>query len=100
MYIVSELCVGGSLRDLVLEQMMSPGSKKYTDADALRWCIDLAQALEYLHHHRQAQRQQSRQGVHTRIYMHGCMHAAFHTCRQAGRLRGLNMAATSTVKPL
>lgn len=49
LYIVQELCPGGSLRDLVFKQMTSPHSRLYSKRDALKWSLDLAKALTYLH---------------------------------------------------
>jgi serine/threonine protein kinase len=49
LYIIQEFCRGGSLRDLVFKQMTTNRKLLYTQADALRWCIDLAKALHYLH---------------------------------------------------
>jgi serine/threonine protein kinase len=48
-YMVQEYCQGGSLREAVMAQMCCPRKKLYCNADALRWCIDLAEALLYLH---------------------------------------------------
>ena len=48
LFIVQEFCGGGSLRDLVLKQMTSP-KKLYSQADALRWALHIATALNYLH---------------------------------------------------
>lgn len=48
-YIVQEFAAGGSLKDLVMAQMQKPFQKLYSDADALRWSLQLAEALRYLH---------------------------------------------------
>ena len=49
LYIVQEYCPGGSLKDVVFQQMITPHRPLYTNADALRWCLGLAKALNYLH---------------------------------------------------
>lgn len=49
LYIVQEYCSGGSLRDIVYKQMTTNKKFLYTQADALRWCINIAKALHYLH---------------------------------------------------
>jgi serine/threonine protein kinase len=49
LYIVQEYCSGGSLRDIVYKQMTINRKFLYTQADALRWCISIAKALNYLH---------------------------------------------------
>lgn len=49
LYIVQEFCGGGSLRDVVYKQMATNKKLLYTQAEALRWCIDVAKALDYLH---------------------------------------------------
>ncbi|KAG7669254.1 hypothetical protein Ndes2526B_g05554 [Nannochloris sp. 'desiccata'] len=49
LYIVQEFCSGGSLKDLVYKQMATHRKLLYTQAEALRWCIDVAKALQYLH---------------------------------------------------
>ncbi len=48
-FLVLEFCAGGTLRSLVMEQMQLPFKKLYTNADALRWSLELARALNYLH---------------------------------------------------
>ena len=52
-WIHQELCDGGNLRTLVEKQMTAFSRKlrDYSAADALEWCIDIAQALDYLHTH-------------------------------------------------
>lgn len=45
----AQFCGGGSLGDLVRRQMVSPFKRLYSDADALRWSLQIAQALQYLH---------------------------------------------------
>lgn len=49
LFIVQEYCPGGSLRDLVLKQMMEPMRSLYSTEDAMRWSLNIAQALSYLH---------------------------------------------------
>lgn len=39
----------GTLSHKVLKQVANPGSKVYSNAQALRWALDTASALEYLH---------------------------------------------------
>lgn len=52
LFIVQEYCAGGSLRDLVLKQMMEPMKSLYSIDDAIRWSLNIAQALKYLHSRR------------------------------------------------
>ncbi len=40
---------GGTLKKLVSTQMSEPHRRVYTNADALRWAVQLADALAYLH---------------------------------------------------
>lgn len=49
LYIVQEFCAGGSLRDVIVSQMSSPWQKLYSNDDALRWSLHLANAVKYLH---------------------------------------------------
>ncbi|KAL4457677.1 hypothetical protein ABPG75_012542 [Micractinium tetrahymenae] len=49
LFYVQEFCGGGSLGELVRRQMVSPFKRLYSDADALRWSLQIAQALMYLH---------------------------------------------------
>jgi len=49
MFLVSELMDGGTLKKLVLAQMCHPEALLYSHQDALRWCIQIAEALAYLH---------------------------------------------------
>lgn len=50
LYFVQEYCAGGSLGDLVRRQMVRPYKRQHpSDADALRWCLHIASALQYLH---------------------------------------------------
>jgi serine/threonine protein kinase len=49
LYIVQEFCAGGSLRDLVFKQMGQGPKKLYSKLDALRWMIQIAKALKYMH---------------------------------------------------
>ncbi|PRW56224.1 Dual specificity kinase shkE [Chlorella sorokiniana] len=54
LFYVQEYCGGGSLGDLVRQQMVNPFRKLYSDADALRWALQVARALQYLHESRPA----------------------------------------------
>lgn len=47
--ILLELSDGGSLYDLIGQQMANPHTTLYTDNQALAWCLQLASALEHLH---------------------------------------------------
>lgn len=49
LFLVQEFCVGGSLKQLVSLQMIYPNSKLYSDTDALRWSIQIATAVDYVH---------------------------------------------------
>lgn len=49
MFLVSELVEGGTLKKLVMSQMMTPGSSLYSTRDAVRWCLNIADALTYIH---------------------------------------------------
>lgn len=49
LFLVQEFCVGGSLKHLVSLQMIDPYAKLYSDADALRWSIQIASAVAYMH---------------------------------------------------
>ena len=49
LFLVEELCKGGSLNKMVAKEMM--GKRVYNGSDALSWCIDVALALEHLHNH-------------------------------------------------
>ncbi|KAG1667274.1 hypothetical protein FOA52_012563 [Chlamydomonas sp. UWO 241] len=46
MYIVMEALDGGNLKTMVIKQMRG---EVYNYADALQWCIDMADAMSYLH---------------------------------------------------
>ena len=48
-YLVMEAMNGGNLKELVLRQMLSGGKPVYELSDALGWCIDIANAMSYLH---------------------------------------------------
>ena len=39
----------GTVRQMILKQMSHPVRRVYTDTDCLRWSIDIARALAYLH---------------------------------------------------
>ena len=44
------LCTqGGTLKKLVMQQMSQPHKDIYSNTQALRWCLNMAEALEYLH---------------------------------------------------
>lgn len=49
MFIVQELCRGGTLRHLVQDQMITVFKKQYSMYDAVRWSFQIASALNYLH---------------------------------------------------
>jgi serine/threonine protein kinase len=49
LFLVQEFCIGGSLKHLVSLQMIDPFAKLYSDADALRWSIQIASAVDYMH---------------------------------------------------
>lgn len=49
MFMVSELVEGGTLKRLCMDQMMTPAASLYKTSDAVRWCLDIAEALAYLH---------------------------------------------------
>jgi len=49
MFIVTELCRGGTLRNLVQDQMITVFRKQYSLYDAVRWSLQIAEALSYLH---------------------------------------------------
>lgn len=49
MFIVQEFMNAGTLKLMVLEQMVSHCKAVYTFCDALRWMTQVAQGLEYLH---------------------------------------------------
>lgn len=49
LYMVLEHMGGGTLADLVQRQMLTPQYKIYSTNDALRWSIQIASALAYLH---------------------------------------------------
>lgn len=48
-YLMQEYIVGGTIRQLILKQMAHPVRRIYTDTDCLRWSMDIARALLYLH---------------------------------------------------
>ena len=41
--------VAGTVRQMILKQMAHPLRRVYTDSDCLRWSVDIARALMYLH---------------------------------------------------
>ena len=43
------LLTSGTIRQLILKQMGHPVRRIYTDVDCLRWSMDIARALVYLH---------------------------------------------------
>ncbi len=49
MFLVSELLEGGTLKRMVMNQMKEMHRDVYKPTDALRWCIQIADALTYLH---------------------------------------------------
>lgn len=52
-YQVIEYMKGGSMKNLIMLQNIQRQQGQtislYSDKDALRWCLDIAEALEYLH---------------------------------------------------
>ena len=49
LYVVQEVLEGKSLREIVQTQMITVHSKIYSLRQAIQWCLDVAQALTYLH---------------------------------------------------
>lgn len=49
MYMVQEYANGGSLKTLLMRQMMNYRKPLYSFNDALRWCLNIAEALNFLH---------------------------------------------------
>ncbi|KAJ9520847.1 hypothetical protein QJQ45_014048, partial [Haematococcus lacustris] len=49
MYMVQEFMGGGTLKKMVSKQMRTPHRAVYSNADALRWTTQLAEAIAYLH---------------------------------------------------
>ncbi|KAL6748455.1 kinase-like domain-containing protein [Haematococcus lacustris] len=49
MYMVQEFMGGGTLKKMVSKQMRTPHRSVYSNADALRWTTQLAEAIAYLH---------------------------------------------------
>lgn len=49
MLVVQELMAGGDLKCLVAEAMTRPFDSPYTKVDALRWAMQIAEAMQYLH---------------------------------------------------
>lgn len=45
-----EYMEGGSLKGMVVHQMRSKSAQVYRAEDAWRWCLQMAEALDYLHH--------------------------------------------------
>ncbi|DBA97335.1 TPA: hypothetical protein ACH3X1_015073 [Trebouxia sp. C0004] len=48
-YLMQEYIAGGTVRQMILKQMSHPLRRVYTDSDCLRWSMDVARALMYLH---------------------------------------------------
>lgn len=48
-FMVTELCRGGSLREKVLEQMIAGRKVVYTYSQGLQWCAQVADGLAFLH---------------------------------------------------
>ena len=46
---VDQSFAAGTIRQLILKQMAHPVRRIYTDMDCLRWSMDIARALVYLH---------------------------------------------------
>lgn len=51
MFLASELMEGGTLKALVMKEMLGSGvsGSLYSLKDALQWCLQIAQGLQYLH---------------------------------------------------
>lgn len=41
----------GTVKHLLLKEMVSPRKRLFSQTDALRWSLQIAQALAYLHSH-------------------------------------------------
>ncbi|KAK9828455.1 hypothetical protein WJX72_000073 [[Myrmecia] bisecta] len=48
-WLVQEYIPGLTFRRLLLKQMVNPSKPLYSNVDALRWCLQLADAVNYLH---------------------------------------------------
>eukprot|EP00798_Chlamydomonas_sp_ICE-L_P013761 gene13761-19665_t len=48
MFLACEVMQGGTLNKLVMNQMLMPHKSLYTLVTALKWCINMADALAYL----------------------------------------------------
>ena len=46
---LDQVCAAGTIRQLILKQMAHPVRRIYRDIDCLRWSMDIARALLYLH---------------------------------------------------
>eukprot|EP00891_Asterochloris_glomerata_P005008 jgi/Astpho2/5008/Aster-x0223 len=49
-YLVQEYLESGTLKSLVLKQMVNPFAHSYTSGQAFEWMMQIADALTYLHH--------------------------------------------------
>lgn len=49
LFMVQELCTGGSLRAKVMQQMVVYNAALYTYIDALRWSTEVSEGVAYLH---------------------------------------------------
>lgn len=49
LFIVQDLCKGGTLREVVQDQMITVGRQLYSLRTAVSWALDVAKALCYLH---------------------------------------------------
>ena len=49
LFLVQDLCKGGTLRQVVQDQMITVGRKLYSLRTALTWSLEIAKALRYLH---------------------------------------------------
>eukprot|EP00798_Chlamydomonas_sp_ICE-L_P027314 gene27314-4619_t len=49
MFLACEVMQGGTLNKLVMHQMLMPHKSLYTLVTAMKWCINMADALAYLH---------------------------------------------------
>eukprot|EP00798_Chlamydomonas_sp_ICE-L_P007817 gene7817-1014_t len=49
MFVVVELMEGGALSHTVMKEMVNSGKALFTTQDSLKWCIQIAKALAYMH---------------------------------------------------
>eukprot|EP00891_Asterochloris_glomerata_P003879 jgi/Astpho2/3879/Aster-x1182 len=70
--LVSELCMGGSLRDLLDYQQRHPMERIYDYIDVLQWLLEVARGLRYLH---------SRSLTHRRLKLENIVLTSAHKLR-------------------